>query len=107
MGSPSARGHWSWIVEFVMFPSFTVNTVIMHFRKTKCNHCHKKSGTKPSPVARWVTFGGNSKEIFVKFIRQVLLAISIGGIVATVLRTRGKSPEAPSQGGWREVTPQR
>jgi hypothetical protein len=43
----------------------------------------------------------------VKFIRQVLLAISIGGIVATVLRTRGKSAEAPSQGGWREVTPQR
>ena len=42
-----------------------------------------------------------------KFIRQVLLAISIGGIVATVLRTRGKSPEAPSQGGWREVTPKR
>ena len=47
------------------------------------------------------------KENFVKFIRQVLLAISIGGIVATVLRTRSKSPEAPSQGGWREVTPQR
>jgi hypothetical protein len=43
----------------------------------------------------------------VKFIRQVLLAISIGGIVATGLRTRGISPEAPSPGGGREVTPQR
>ena len=79
----------------------------MHIRQTKCNHCHKKLGAKPAPVARWVTFAGDPKEIFVKFIRQVLLAISIGGIVATVLRTRGKSPEAPSQGGWREVTPQR
>ncbi|CAB4368085.1 unannotated protein [freshwater metagenome] len=42
-----------------------------------------------------------------KFIRQVLLAISIGGIVATALRTRSKTTNAPSQGGWREVTPQR
>ena len=43
----------------------------------------------------------------VKFIRQAILAISLGGIIAAVLRTRGKSPDAPSQGGWREVTPQR
>jgi hypothetical protein len=43
----------------------------------------------------------------VKFIRQVLLALSIASMVATVLRTRGKNPVAPQQGGWREVTPQR
>jgi hypothetical protein len=43
----------------------------------------------------------------VKFIRQVLLAISLAGTIAAVLRTRGKSVVAPQQGGWREVTPQR
>ena len=42
-----------------------------------------------------------------KFIRQVLLAMSIGSLVAAVLRTRGKASVAPQQGGWREVTPQR
>jgi hypothetical protein len=47
------------------------------------------------------------EETNVKFIRQVILAVSIGGIVATVLRTRGKTVDTPSQGGWREVTPQR
>ena len=43
----------------------------------------------------------------VKFIRQVLLAISIAGMVAGVLRRRTKGVVAPQQGGWREVTPQR
>jgi hypothetical protein len=43
----------------------------------------------------------------VKFIRQVLLALSIASLVATALRTRGKDTVAPQQGGWREVTPQR
>jgi hypothetical protein len=42
-----------------------------------------------------------------KFLRQVFLAVSIGGIVAAALRTRGKPVETPQQGGWREVTPQR
>ena len=42
-----------------------------------------------------------------KFIRQVVLALSIAGMVAGVLRTRGKTVAAPQQGGWREVTPQR
>jgi len=49
---------------------------------------------------------GDPKGDPVKFIRQAILAISLGGIIAAVLRTRGKSPDAPSQGGWREVTPQ-
>jgi hypothetical protein len=47
------------------------------------------------------------KETTVKFIRQVLLAISIAGMVAGVLRRRTKGVVAPQQGGWREVTPQR
>ncbi len=47
------------------------------------------------------------KEVSVKFIRQVLLAISIAGMVAGVLRRRTKGVVAPQQGGWREVTPQR
>lgn len=42
-----------------------------------------------------------------KFIRQVLLAVSIAGMVAGVLRRRSKAVVAPQQGGWREVTPQR
>lgn len=47
------------------------------------------------------------KEVAVKFIRQVLLAVSIAGMVAGVLRRRSKGVVAPQQGGWREVTPQR
>jgi hypothetical protein len=43
----------------------------------------------------------------VKFIRQVILAVSIGGLVAGVLRRRTKPVAAPQQGGWRKVTPQR
>jgi hypothetical protein len=43
----------------------------------------------------------------VKFIRQVVLAVSIAGLVAAVLRARGKENPVVGQGGWREVTPGR
>lgn len=47
------------------------------------------------------------KEAAVKFVRQVLFAVTIAGMVAGVLRRRTKGVVAPQQGGWREVTPQR
>lgn len=47
------------------------------------------------------------EEAVVKFIRQALIAISLGSMVAAVLRRRTKVVVAPQQGGWREVTPQR
>ncbi len=42
-----------------------------------------------------------------KFIRQVLLALTIAGMVAGVLRRTTKGNVPQQQGGWREVTPQR
>jgi hypothetical protein len=49
----------------------------------------------------------STEEAAVKFIRQALIAISLGSMVAVVLRRRTKVAVAPQQGGWREVTPQR
>lgn len=49
----------------------------------------------------------STEEAAVKFIRQALIAISLGSMVAAVLRRRTKVVVAPQQGGWREVTPQR
>jgi hypothetical protein len=43
----------------------------------------------------------------VRFIRQVILAVSIAGMVAGVLRRRTKGVAASQQGGWQKVTPQR
>ncbi len=40
-----------------------------------------------------------------KFIRRVVLAASVAGIIAGILRVRGKGGVPPQQGGWREVTP--
>jgi hypothetical protein len=48
-----------------------------------------------------------AEEAAVKFIRQAFFAISLGSMVAVVLRRRTKVAVAPQQGGWREVTPQR
>lgn len=42
-----------------------------------------------------------------RFIRQVVLAVSIAGMVAGVLRRRNKGVVASQQGGWQKVTPQR
>lgn len=42
-----------------------------------------------------------------RFLRQVALAVSIAGLVASVLRTRAKPTVGLDQGGWREVSPGR
>ena len=42
-----------------------------------------------------------------KFIRRVLLVLSIAGYVAGVLRLRGKGGVPAQTSGWQEVTPQR
>ncbi|MCX6541623.1 MAG: hypothetical protein NTX77_08475 [Actinobacteria bacterium] len=36
-------------------------------------------------------------------IRRTILALSAAGIVAGVLRLRGKGGVPPQQGGWREL----
>jgi hypothetical protein len=43
----------------------------------------------------------------VKFIRQAVFATALAGLIASVLRFRGKGGVPPQHGGWREVTPQR
>jgi hypothetical protein len=40
----------------------------------------------------------------VKFMRRVLLAVSVAGAVAGVIRFKGKGVGAIKQGGWRKVT---
>jgi hypothetical protein len=39
----------------------------------------------------------------VKALRRALLALSVGGLIAGVLRVRGKGGVPPQQGGWREL----
>ena len=39
-----------------------------------------------------------------KFIGRVLLAVSVAGAVAGVIRFKGKGVGAIKQGGWRKVT---
>ena len=36
-------------------------------------------------------------------IRRALLALSVGGMIAAILRVRGKGGVPPQQGGWREL----
>lgn len=42
----------------------------------------------------------------VKMLRRASLALSVAGIVAGVLRLRGKGGVPPQQGGWRELSTQ-
>jgi hypothetical protein len=42
--------------------------------------------------------------VAVKFIGRVLLAVSVAGAVAGVIRFKGKGVGAIKQGGWRKVT---
>ncbi len=44
------------------------------------------------------------QEVAVKFIRRVLLAVSVASAVAGVIRFKGKGVGAIKQGGWRKVT---
>jgi hypothetical protein len=38
-----------------------------------------------------------------KMLRRAILALSAAGLVAGVLRLRGKGGVPPQQGGWREL----
>jgi len=40
----------------------------------------------------------------VKMFRRALVAISLAGLVAAVLRLRGSGGVPPQQGGWRELS---
>jgi hypothetical protein len=40
----------------------------------------------------------------VKAVRRILLALSAAGVVAAVLRIRGRGGVAPQGGGWHELT---
>ncbi len=42
-----------------------------------------------------------------KFIRRVLLALSVASAVAGVLRFKGKGTAEIKQGGWRKITGQK
>ncbi|NBU17555.1 MAG: hypothetical protein EBS48_11225, partial [Actinobacteria bacterium] len=59
-----------------------------------------------SPTTR-TSVPHRTKGRTVKFIRRVLLVLSIAGSVAGVLRLRGKGGVPAQTGGWQEVTPQR
>jgi len=42
-------------------------------------------------------------EPTMKMLRRAILALSAAGLVAGVLRLRGKGGVPPQQGGWREL----
>jgi hypothetical protein len=46
-------------------------------------------------------------DVLMKFIRRVLLALSVASAVAGVLRFKGKGTAAIKQGGWRKITGQK
>jgi hypothetical protein len=46
--------------------------------------------------------GGNSLAAM-KALRRAMMALSIAGAVAGVLRVRGKGGVPPQRGGWREL----
>ena len=39
-----------------------------------------------------------------KMLRRASLALSVAGIIAGVLRLRGRGGVPPQQGGWRELS---
>jgi hypothetical protein len=41
----------------------------------------------------------------VKLLRRALVALSLAGTIAGLLRVRGKGGVPPQHGGWREVAP--
>jgi alpha-beta hydrolase superfamily lysophospholipase len=40
-----------------------------------------------------------------KALRRVVVALSLAGTIAALLRLRGKGGVPPQEGGWREVAP--
>lgn len=44
-----------------------------------------------------------SEHAVVRVIRRALLAVGVAGIIAGVLRVRGRGGVPPQRGGWQEV----
>ena len=65
---------------------------------------HRSTAPRP-PIA-----GGNDlvavlvRSAIMKVIRRALVALSLAGTIAGVLRLRGKGGVPPQAGGWREVS---
>lgn len=47
---------------------------------------------------------GSIRSNIMKTLRRFLVALSLAGTIAGVLRMRGKGGVPPQEGGWREVT---
>jgi hypothetical protein len=41
--------------------------------------------------------------VVVRVLRRALLAVGVAGLIATVLRVRGRGGVPPQRGGWQEV----
>ena len=65
---------------------------------------HHSMGSGPEDA------GGNDqvavlvRSAIMKVIRRALVALSLAGTIAGVLRLRGKGGVPPQAGGWREVS---
>ena len=60
------------------------------------------------PPARYVALasgggGASSVRSMVRVIRRALLAVGVAGMIAGVLRLRGRGGVPPQRGGWQEV----
>ncbi len=65
----------------------------------------------PAPMLEWVdgpTPNGLLARVGtlrrMKALRRALVALSLAGTIAGVLRMRGKGGVPPQEGGWREVS---
>lgn len=57
---------------------------------------------RPAPVPK--VLGANVYPDSMRALRRALVALLAAGIVAGVLRVRGKGGVPPQAGGWRELT---
>lgn len=57
------------------------------------------------PGARRLSSVAVSTLRLVKLLRRALVALSLAGTIAGLLRVRGKGGVPPQHGGWREVAP--
>jgi len=61
----------------------------------------RASVEEPRPAPSGTTRGYSEQTM--KLLRRAILALSAAGVVAGVLRLRGKGGVPPQQGGWREL----
>ena len=69
--------------------------------------CHRRQVPGPCTPARSLPaglFDGLATLRSVKMLRRAMVALSLAGTIAGLLRLKGKGGVPPQEGGWREVS---